>query len=279
MIVRTTHAILLFCLAAHAAIASASDVDKIKQQYENRVVALRHAVVSDTQVFDMDGHLLSADTEGPWNAFGCVRITKLEIAPDKITLAGSRFTYRFDDNTGRFVGQNQSNQLVTVEVRLDKPLDSAEEADSVLRKVFAPSGQLRPNAALGFWLARQQGLPHVAGAVPAAVPANGALPGSRVFGIGGDVTAPVAIYTPEPEFSDKARKAGVRGTMILGVIVNDTGKVSKVWVESPLGMGLDENAADKIKTWTFQPALRQGQPVAVSMKIEVSFNIDHRGHR
>lgn len=276
MIARTIRTILMLCLAAHTAMASAADFEAaIKKQYEKHVVALRHAVVSDTQVFDVDGHLLSADTEGPWNAFGCVRVTMLEIMPDKIMLSGSRFTYRFNDSTGRFVGQNQNNQIVTIEVRLEKPLDSAEEADLVLGKVFAPSGQLAPNSALGFWLARQQ----VLGPVARVVPGNGALPGNEIFHIGGDVAAPVPVYTPEPEFSDKARQAGVGGTVVLGVIVDNTGKVSKVWVTSPLGMGLDENAADKVRTWRFQPALRQGQPVAVNMKIEVSFNLYQRGKR
>ena len=98
---------------AHAAIGSASDVDKIvRQQYENRIVALRHAVTSDTQIFDANGRLLSSNTQGPWNTFGCVKIVKLEITPDKITLAASRVTYRFNDFTGSFVGQNQSNQIV-----------------------------------------------------------------------------------------------------------------------------------------------------------------------
>ena len=270
MIARTTRAILILCLAAHAAIGSASDVDKIvRQQYENRIVALRHAVVSDTQVFDANGRLLSSNTEGPWNAFGCVKIAKLEIMPEKITLAASRVTYRFNDFTGSFVGQNQSNQIVALEVRLDKPLASAEEAALILGKVFAPFDAAAPDPALGYWLARER-----ARAAASAKPANRVLPGNGVFRVGDDgVTAPVPVYMPEPEFSDKARKAKFGGTVVLGVIVDHTGNVSKVWVERPLGMDLDEMAVDKVKTWRFQPAQRQGQPVAVSMQIEVSFNL------
>ncbi|MBZ5504904.1 MAG: energy transducer TonB [Acidobacteriia bacterium] len=270
MIARTTRAILILCLAAHAAIGSASDIDKIvRQQYENRIVALRHAVTSDTQVFDANGRLLSSNTEGPWNAFGCVKIAKLEITPDKITLAASRVTYRFNDFTGSFVGQNQSNQIVAIEVRLDRPLASAEEAALILGKVFAPFDAAAPDPALGYWLARERARVSVS-----AKPANRVLLGNGVFRVGDDgVTAPVPVYMPEPEFSDKARKAKFGGTVVLGVIVDHTGNVSKVWVERPLGMDLDEMAVDKVKTWRFQPAQRQGQPVAVSMQIEVSFNL------
>ena len=276
MIVRTTHAILILCLAAHAAIGSASDVDNLaRQQYENRIVALRHAVTSDTQVFDANGRLLSSNTQGPWNTFGCVKIAKLEITPDKITLAASRVTYRFNDFTGSFVGQNQSNQIVAIEVRLDMPLASADEAALILGKVFAPFDAAAPDPALGFWLARER-----ARVSASAKPGNGVPLGNGVFRVGDDgVTAPVPVYTPEPEFSDRARKAGFGGTVALGVIVDHAGNVSKVWVERALGMDLDEMAVDKIKTWRFQPAQRQGQPVAVSMRIEVSFNLYQRGKR
>jgi TonB family protein len=38
-------------------------------------------------------------------------------------------------------------------------------------------------------------------------------------------------------------------------------------------MGLDENAMEGVKRWRFNPATRNGEPVAVEMKIEVSFNL------
>jgi periplasmic protein TonB len=38
-------------------------------------------------------------------------------------------------------------------------------------------------------------------------------------------------------------------------------------------MGLDENAMETVKQWRFSPAMRNGEPVAVAMSIEVSFNL------
>jgi TonB family protein len=38
-------------------------------------------------------------------------------------------------------------------------------------------------------------------------------------------------------------------------------------------MGLDENAMERLKTWRFKPGTYNGQPVAVEMNIEVSFNL------
>jgi protein TonB len=38
-------------------------------------------------------------------------------------------------------------------------------------------------------------------------------------------------------------------------------------------MGLDETAMEEVKRWRFNPAARNGQPVAVEMNIEISFNL------
>jgi outer membrane biosynthesis protein TonB len=40
-----------------------------------------------------------------------------------------------------------------------------------------------------------------------------------------------------------------------------------------LGLGLDETAAAEIKNWRFNPGTHNGQPVAIQMNIEVSFNL------
>jgi TonB family protein len=38
-------------------------------------------------------------------------------------------------------------------------------------------------------------------------------------------------------------------------------------------MGLDESAVEALKQWKFNPATRNGQPVSVSVNIEVHFNL------
>jgi TonB family protein len=71
--------------------------------------------------------------------------------------------------------------------------------------------------------------------------------------VGGDVTAPRATYTPEPEFSEAARKAGYQGTCLLSLIVDSDGKPRDISVVHKLGMHLDENAVEAVRNWTFEP--------------------------
>ena len=92
-------------------------------------------------------------------------------------------------------------------------------------------------------------------------------------GIGGDISEPVPIYQPDPEYSDAARKAKFQGTVIVGVIIGVDGHVYDPKIVQPLGLGLDEKALDAVKLWRFRPAERDGRPVRVAANIEVNFHL------
>jgi len=98
--------------------------------------------------------------------------------------------------------------------------------------------------------------------------------GGGVFrpGVGG-VSAPRAIYRPDPEYSEEARKAKYQGTVILGLIVDSSGRPRGLKVEHGLGMGLDEKALEAVRNWKFEPAEKDGKPVAVAISVEVQFRL------
>jgi TonB family protein len=95
--------------------------------------------------------------------------------------------------------------------------------------------------------------------------------------VGGGVSAPRAIYSPEPEFSKAARKAGYQGICVLSLIVGDDGKPRDISVVRKLGMQLDEKAVEAVSNWRFEPAQKNGQPVAVQIQVEVSFHLYRHG--
>jgi TonB family protein len=97
--------------------------------------------------------------------------------------------------------------------------------------------------------------------------------GGGVFRVGGGVSAPVVIYKPEPEYSEEARKVKHQGVVLMAVIVGPDGRPRDLRILRPLGMGLDEKALDAVKTWRFEPAKKDGVPVAVLVNIEVGFNL------
>ena len=93
-----------------------------------------------------------------------------------------------------------------------------------------------------------------------------------VPGIGG-VSAPVALYKVEPEYSEEARKAKFQGTVVLEIVIDEHGYSTNFKILNPLGLGLDEKAVEAVKQWRFRPAMKNGKPVAVVARIEVSFRL------
>jgi periplasmic protein TonB len=97
--------------------------------------------------------------------------------------------------------------------------------------------------------------------------------GPGIYHVGDGVSRPRAIYTPEPEFSEEARKAKFQGVVVLTIIVGTDGRVYSPRILRSLGMGLDEKAIEGVKTWKFDAARKEGHPVAVEMNVEVAFNL------
>ena len=98
-------------------------------------------------------------------------------------------------------------------------------------------------------------------------------PPSRVYKSGNGVTPPRVFYSPDPEFSDQARRKHFQGTCVLGLVVGEDGMPRNIKIIKPLGMGLDEKAIETVRSWKFEPARKDGKPVAVEIAIEVDFHL------
>ncbi len=104
-------------------------------------------------------------------------------------------------------------------------------------------------------------------------PGSGGGIGGGVYQIGGDVSQPVPIYKPEPEYSEEARKAKYSGTVLLSLVIDEHGNTRDIHVVRPLGLGLDEKAIEAVAKWRFRPAMKGGRPVAVQAQVEVNFRL------
>lgn len=108
---------------------------------------------------------------------------------------------------------------------------------------------------------------------PGLGPGEGGGLGGGPYSVGGNVSAPIPIYKPEPAYSEEARKAKYQGTVVLWIVVDAQGNVADCRVVKPLGLGLDEKALEGVKVWKFKPAMRNGTPVPVRVMVEVSFRL------
>ena len=81
----------------------------------------------------------------------------------------------------------------------------------------------------------------------------------------------VAQKTPL-KYPDAARNAGVQGTVVLNVVVSQTGDVKEVTVVSgdPL---LAQAAADAVKQWKYKPYAVDGAPVEMETQLSINFHL------
>lgn len=100
------------------------------------------------------------------------------------------------------------------------------------------------------------------------------LPSSIVYDtIGNGVTAPKAVYAPNPEYTDRARKQKINGSVIVSMIVGPEGTVHEPKVATGLDKDLDKQALKAVSSWKFKPATKDGNPVAFRTKVEVTFRL------
>jgi TonB family protein len=84
---------------------------------------------------------------------------------------------------------------------------------------------------------------------------------------------PKAIRTPNPEYCERARKKKINGTVLLEMTVASDGSVRDVRVTQSVFPCLDSQAVAAVSTWRFEPAMKDGKPVAVHLKSEVGFHL------
>jgi TonB family protein len=91
--------------------------------------------------------------------------------------------------------------------------------------------------------------------------------------VGGDVSAPVLLHSQEPEYTEAARKANIRGDVIVSFWVDVDGTPTHIRVIHGLGYGLDLDAINAVSNYRFKPAMENGVPVVVELTAKVNYNI------
>jgi protein TonB len=104
-------------------------------------------------------------------------------------------------------------------------------------------------------------------------PGSGGNTGGGIKQVGGGVSAPQLVYKPEAEYSEEARKAKAMGNVLVNLVVDEKGNVTRARVVQGLGMGLDEKAIEAVRQYRFRPAMENGKPVKVEVNVEIDFHI------
>ena len=86
---------------------------------------------------------------------------------------------------------------------------------------------------------------------------------------------PRAVREVTPIYTAEAFRAQLEGVVLLQVVVLPDGSVGDVIVVRSLDsvLGLDDEAIEAVRRWRFLPGTRFGEPVAMSVVLEMSFTL------
>ena len=88
--------------------------------------------------------------------------------------------------------------------------------------------------------------------------------------MGNGVTTPRVTHQVDPEHP--ARGFRISGTVLIGLVITSHGEPKDVHVVRSLEKDVDQAAVDAVKQWHFEPAMKEGKPVAVRISVEIRFH-------
>jgi outer membrane biosynthesis protein TonB len=102
------------------------------------------------------------------------------------------------------------------------------------------------------------------------------------YHIGDGVTAPRLIFSVEPQFSQKMRKANKSGNCLVAITVDTDGNVKNAHIIKSTPDAKDEEQSDfvldmqdicinTVQQYRFAPAMYLGKPVPVDLNVEINF--------
>jgi TonB family protein len=62
--------------------------------------------------------------------------------------------------------------------------------------------------------------------------------------------------------------------VILSIVVTTDGKATSIYVVKGAPFGLTAKAIDAVQDWSFEPALKDHNPVPARLDVEITFHID-----
>lgn len=268
--------------------AQASEIEEqLKAEYQGKVLTLRHFYEGPKLHFDSRGQIVGDTTIGPWTVDGQIKVKEIHLQGRTLELKGRRVFLFFDVTTNRMkdaIGITTSDPMSKEFPQFGgeqwQEFEKSADVEVALALVSAPKNEKEVVSAIDtVFLAPDDDLAEV---VPESwqyfVPRQEGKFSTfstrdDVYKVGHDVSPPRAVYAPDPEYPEAARQASFQGTTLLWLVVTPDGSVRNVRIVRPRGLGLDEKAVEAVSIWKFEPARKDGRPVAVQINVEVTFRL------
>jgi TonB family protein len=240
--------------------AEAALVATARKAWVGKAWFLRGFPHGDEIRFAADGSPLKRLKPGPWT-LADMEITDVRGAGSELDVFGWRVGLRWRPKAEKFAGYRL--QRIEVRIRLGRNLPGPGAVTQIGKRLFIATTAALARAVPRFWrpfvltdLEHRAAFPVRRAAVRRCRP----------------VRKPRVIYSPNPTPNRWAGQAMVAGSAVLRINVTAAGRVGKILVLKPIGMGLDDRAVAAVRSWRFKPASCRGKPVRWGADITVNFH-------
>jgi TonB family protein len=253
--------LLLLLQAPTGAVSDSALRDSLTSKYTKKYFAVKNFPSGTRLRFDANGALLEGGTPGSFTLDGGIRIEQINVSPDRVEVRGRQTFLEFNTKSRR-LEESATGPRMTLEFarKADVPVEKAMDTALI---PFEGLSKVVP----AYWTKYLTGI----GGLEAVVDPVTGVAVARASQDQGLV--PKAIKQPTPQYPQALRVLGIKGTVVLRVIVDEKGKLHVADIAEPFGFGLDQSAIEAVHNqWEFEPALKDGKPVKVYMRVRVDFN-------
>jgi TonB family protein len=259
--------------------------DQLKSDYAGKVLTLRHFYAGTHLSFESDGSLVGSAKEGPWTVDGQVSVNSVRVHERTLRISARRILMVLDskskllrdelslleesntkDKNDLALEKTLREDLVEIDITLTSANPNEQDVSAAMNPVFLAPGESARDIVPDFWRGY---FDQIEGKTSADEDFMEKVYKAKP----GEVAGPRVLKQVDPEFSEASRKAKYQGTMEVSLVVDRSGSVQNIRITSPLGMGLDEKKVEAVRQWKFQPGMKDGEPVAVKIAVEMDFHL------
>ena len=249
--------------------------------------------------YGSDGQLLEKAESGFWSRDGMVQFSAVKLSRDgTLIMHGNRYCVQFEPKYGEFINVRTGDN-VEIEIQLQPDQLTREALIPVMQKILLSSRDRLVDLVSSYWancLSRKvdrrdkhspweceatdkPNVPDFAGkqlSWDLPPPDNSLHNGTRHYLLQHRVAyllerglqAPVLLGGPDPFFDwlQERTKVGEM-TLVLAFTVREDGRAHDISIVTPIGMGIDDEAAQAVSGWKFKPGLCGGISCAVHARV------------
>jgi hypothetical protein len=250
---------------------SAADQQTVRTEYVGKPLIFRKSVrMADSLEYAPDGTLKGNHVPGLWTVDGAVQVKQIDFGRDHVTFKCTKLWANIkDDGQLHFFpaaaalkgkGKAAYPETVNVILRTQEEAVSAEEFKQLVQKVFLGPSESALSAT-----------PQPIAAFIQKVPLQMDI--DPITGMGFSGTPPQPVADPTPELSREALLVGQSGRESFIIYVDDRGRAAVLGFTHLLQYGLEETTIDAVRDWRFQPAMKDGKPVAVRIPMSIDYKL------